>query len=485
MQRFLSQARCGLRGTAAASPQAARAARTLHTAAAANFTAVRRATKTTTAAAPFSRRTASFTLTQRTPSVPFSGARFISSSSSSSAAAAASADAAADAASTVSPELASQVASQLVYAKPLTATADNWLFALPHAAQDLLIYLHEHLPAGWATTWVPTIVIATVIVRSAVFPLAVLQQKNIIGIAMARPEEMDVMKRQQALMAKLNAAGQVMSSQQTLAFKNERDAIRKKYGVSTLRSIIMPLTLMPLFMSMFFGLRTLGYADPSFIEGGMLWFQNLAHLDTGINDIRLRLGPMMLTVGLPLVNSVLIAASVFVNSELSSDTTSTMARFMKKMMYGFAVLSWPFCSSGIPAGVLVYWIVSNIFGMGQAMLLRSDLGRKLFNIPKQPKPLADMDAGFDNLKKMWEQSKQARSGQPAVKVASSAQAINPFESPLLNSQQVQKAQQALAHPMKPIKSTPNVAPQAMNAPSPQATSFYAKTGKNTPSKRNM
>ena len=298
----------------------------------------------------------------------------------------------------------------------------SFLHWLPRGAQEIMIFIHDHLPEALATSWLPTIVVTTLVFRSLVFPLAVMQQKNTAGMSLMKPELKVLAERNAAIKSKYHVAGLQMPVAEMMRQRNEQKALFKKYNCSVSRGLIMPLVLMPTFIAMFTALRTMGYVDPSFLEGGVAWFQNLGALDPGYEDLSVSAGPLRLTLGLPALNAALVALSVKCNTELSAQSNSQMAQFMKKMMYIFAALSWPLCSSGVPAGVLVYWSVSNIYGIVQAAFLRSEFGKKLLGIPHVPTSFAEMDKSFEQMQSLWKQAKN-----PPQRVANTEAAVNPFE----------------------------------------------------------
>lgn len=304
------------------------------------------------------------------------------------------------------------------------------LHVLPETAQSLMMSLHEMMPADvfGLSPWVATIFAASFLVRATVFPFLIIQQRNTVGMTLMRPEMKVIGDRSKAIRDKYAVAGLVMPIEEQMRARAELKALFKKYNCSISRSFVVPLVLTPIFMSMFFALQTLGHVDPTFLEGGMLWFQNLGQLDMAINGMVAQLGPVRFSLGLPLLNSALIALTVKCNTDLTAQTDSRAAEVMKKVMYGFAAISWPFMGSTVPTGVLLYWSMTNLLALVQATFLRSDLGRRIFNIPRVEAPMADLDKSFERLSTMLNKRKAADAA--ANNAASMEQAVNPFDTPV-------------------------------------------------------
>src|SRR5215204_6961142 len=136
---------------------------------------------------------------------------------------------------------------------------------------QVLLYFHEG-PLG--APWWLSIALLTVVVRSVLFPLTVKQVKNMRAMQDLRPE-MDRIRAQ---------------------FPNNRqrqqEEIMKLYQerkVNPLGGCLPVLVQMPIFIGIFYvirqfggytvGGRTIPAMEPSFHEGGILWFQNLSVAD--------------------------------------------------------------------------------------------------------------------------------------------------------------------------------------------------------------
>jgi YidC/Oxa1 family membrane protein insertase len=195
----------------------------------------------------------------------------------------------------------------------------------------VLLYFHQTLGAPW---WL-SIVMLTVIVRSLLFPLTVKQVKSMRAMQDLKPhmdrvraQFKDNRQRQQEEMAKLY----------------------QEQGVNPLGGCLPILVQMPIFIGIFYVIRqfggTPGRTAPeyeSFTQGGILWFQDLAHAD-----------PYYI---LPIISAVTMLAS----TEITAKNVDPQQRWLMRLLpVGFTVFLLNF-----PAGLFMYWITSNLVTLVQ------------------------------------------------------------------------------------------------------------------------
>ena len=190
----------------------------------------------------------------------------------------------------------------------------------------VLLYFHQTLGAPW---WL-SIVMLTVIVRSLLFPLTVKQVKSMRAMQDLKPE-MDRVR-----------------AQYRDNVQKQREEMAKVYqdrGVNPLGGCLPILVQMPIFIGIFYVIRqfggTPGRTDPlypSFTDGGILWFQDLAHKDP--------------TYLLPIISAVTMLAA----TEITSKNVDPQQRWLMRLLpIGFTAFLLSF-----PAGLFVYWITSNL-----------------------------------------------------------------------------------------------------------------------------
>jgi YidC/Oxa1 family membrane protein insertase len=200
---------------------------------------------------------------------------------------------------------------------------------------QVLLYFHEGpLGAPW---WV-SIALLTVVVRSILFPLTVKQVKNMRAMQDLRPE-----------MEKIRA--QFPNNRQ-----RQQEEMMKLYQdrkVNPLGGCLPILVQMPVFIGIFYvirefggyriGDRTVAPTEPTFHEGGILWFQNLSNPDP--------------TYLLPILSAVTMLAA----TEITAKNIDPQQRWLMRLLpIGITVFLINF-----PAGLFVYWITSNLVTLVQ------------------------------------------------------------------------------------------------------------------------
>jgi YidC/Oxa1 family membrane protein insertase len=89
-----------------------------------------------------------------------------------------------------------------------------------------------------------------------------------------------------------------------------------------------------------------GYSEPlypSFREGGILWFQDLSHMD-----------PYFI---LPVLSALTLLAA----TEITAQNVDPQQRWLMRLLpVGITIFLWSF-----PAGLFVYWITSNLVTLAQ------------------------------------------------------------------------------------------------------------------------
>ena len=195
----------------------------------------------------------------------------------------------------------------------------------------VLLYFHQNLGVAW---WL-SIVLLTIIVRSIMFPLTVKQVKSMRAMQDLKPR-MDRVRAQ----FKDNPQRQ----------REEMAKVYQDQGVNPLGGCLPILVQMPVFIGMFYVIRqfggTPGRTPPeyeSFTQGGILWFQDLAHAD-----------PYYL---LPIISALTMLAA----TEITAKNVDPQQRWLMRLLpIGFTVFLLNF-----PAGLFMYWITSNLMTLGQ------------------------------------------------------------------------------------------------------------------------
>jgi len=131
----------------------------------------------------------------------------------------------------------------------------------------------EWLHVGCDLPWWGCILTATVCMRLCVFPLVIVAQRNAAKLANISPEMTDLQNR----MTDARKRGDLMESNQ-LGY--ELQQLMKKKNINPTKNLVPMLGQVPIFMSMFFGLRGMtNLPVESLMNGGTLWFMDLTMSD--------------------------------------------------------------------------------------------------------------------------------------------------------------------------------------------------------------
>src|SRR5215212_8397473 len=200
---------------------------------------------------------------------------------------------------------------------------------------QVLLYFHEG-PLG--APWWLSIALLTVVLRSILFPLTIKQVKNMRSMQDLRPE-----------MERIRA--QYSNNRQ-----KQQEEIMKLYQerkVNPLGGCLPILVQMPVFIGIFYvirqfggytvGGRTVPPTEPTFHDGGILWFQNLSAAD-----------PIHL---LPIISALTMLAA----TEITAKNIDPQQRWLMRLLpIGITIFLFNF-----PAGLFVYWITSNLVTLVQ------------------------------------------------------------------------------------------------------------------------
>ncbi|XP_049872106.1 mitochondrial inner membrane protein OXA1L [Pectinophora gossypiella] len=222
--------------------------------------------------------------------------------------------------------------------------------------QNALEYLHVTLDVPW---W-GAIVIGTLVVRLAMFPLVIISQRNSAKLNNHLPEV-------QMLQLKMTQARQTGNQLEAARYAQEMMLFMKENGLNPLKNMIVPLAQAPLFISFFMGLRGMANCPvESMTYGGMWWFMDLTVPDQYFI--------------LPIITS----ATLWLTIEMGVDGGRLDAQNMQVMRYvlrAIPVIMVPF-TINFPGAILCYWCSSNFISLIQVGFLKIPSVREYFKIPK-------------------------------------------------------------------------------------------------------
>ncbi len=202
------------------------------------------------------------------------------------------------------------------------------------AADWMIQWLHDDAGLGWG--W--SIVALTVIVRLLILPLTIKQIRSMNTLRALQPEIKAIQEKYKDDKQRLQ--------QETMKFYKENQ-------VNPFASCLPLLLQLPVFMSLFFLLKGDEFRQQLEASGetGFLFVSDLAHKATGATLVVL----MVLFVGSQMASTLVMSVSA----------DKTQQRIMLLLPLGFAVLVPNF-----PAGLLIYWITTNLWTLGQSLVVR-------------------------------------------------------------------------------------------------------------------
>lgn len=169
------------------------------------------------------------------------------------------------------------------------------------------------------------IILLTIVIKLILYPLTVKQVKSMKAMQDLQPKMKEMQEKYKGNPEKL---------------QKEMAALYKDAGVNPLSGCLPLIVQMPFLISIFFAIRDFHYEEQF---QSFLWLSNLAHPDP--------------TYILP----VLSAATTYVQQKQTMTDNSQQ----NKMMMIFMPLFIGYISLTFPGGLVLYWVVSNLFQIAQ------------------------------------------------------------------------------------------------------------------------
>ena len=227
--------------------------------------------------------------------------------------------------------------------------AANPLQPLIDFFEAILVFFHDNVGFGWGMA----IVALTVIVRAALLPLTLKQFKSMQNLARVQPEIKKLQEKYKGDKERLN--------QEMMRFYRENK-------VNPFSSCLPILAQLPVFFALFYMLQkdlridicgqTAKPCGDIASSGGaeqFLFINDLTDKATGGVLVTL----IVLYVGSQLLSTILMSTATDRNQKL----------IMYALPFFFVIFVWQF-----PAGLLVYWITTNLWTIVQQAIVRRRLG---------------------------------------------------------------------------------------------------------------
>ncbi len=214
--------------------------------------------------------------------------------------------------------------------------------------KQLILVLHQVLVAlhdlfasmglGSSWTWGLAIIGLTIMVRTILFPLTWRQFSSTQALQAIQPKLQELQRKYKNNREKLN---------------EETMKLYQEHRVNPFASCLPVLLQLPVFFALYYAIRGTSYLDPettrSLGDAAFLWIPHLGNPD-----------PYFILL-------IIYVVTQFISTELTlSPTTEKSQKIMMRSMPIFFV----FFLFRFPAGLFVYWVTTNIWTIGQQIIIR-------------------------------------------------------------------------------------------------------------------
>ena len=251
----------------------------------------------------------------------------------------------------------------------------NPLELLEDPLRALLDFLHENadLTYGWS------IVVLTVIVRLCLLPLVIKQYSSMRRMQMYAPQMKELQQKYKGNRQKLN--------EELMKFYKENE-------INPFSSCLPLVAQLPIFIALYYVLR--GFANDATVSGGDVSFMWV------IPDVRLELTDIGWGA---FVIVAIYGLSQLLSTELSM--TPNMPQSQRRIMRVLPVVVVIFVFQfPVPAGLVLYWMTTNLWTCGQQLVMRHRIGLHL--------------ADPDEVEAMKKKGSRTPAAEPATAVAAVA-----------------------------------------------------------------
>lgn len=210
---------------------------------------------------------------------------------------------------------------------PIFSTLVGWLADMMAWAVQFFYNLTASL--GFPSYGI-AIIILTIVIKVLLLPFALKQIKSMKGMQKIQPKVAALQKKYKNDRAKLSI---------------EMQKLYREHNISPLAGCLPLLIQMPFLVSIFYALQGFQYDSA---HASFLWLSSLASKDP--------------TYVLPILSAVSTWA-------LSAQTAPKNAEGPQKMMTYFMPLFIGYISINFPSGLVIYWVVSNLFQLAQQTIV--------------------------------------------------------------------------------------------------------------------
>lgn len=206
------------------------------------------------------------------------------------------------------------------------------LSPIQNVLEMIIVWLHQNIVSNYGIV----IILLTIIVRLILTPLTITQTRSMARMQKIQPQLKELQKKYKDDKQKLQ--------QETMAFY-------KQNNVNPLAGCLPLILQMPVFFALFQALRNPTEKVTDVVKDFNFLWLNLNERD-----------PYYILV-------ILMVATMFLSTKLST-TDPKQSKFMYLLPVVFGFISWQF-----PAGILVYWVTTNVWSIGQQWIVNKIVKR--------------------------------------------------------------------------------------------------------------
>lgn len=206
------------------------------------------------------------------------------------------------------------------------------LSPIQNVLEIIIVWLHQNVVSNYGIV----IILLTIIVRLILTPLTITQTRSMARMQKIQPQLKELQKKYKDDKQKLQ--------QETMAFY-------KQNNVNPLAGCLPLILQMPVFFALFQALRNPTEKVTDVVKDFNFLWLNLNERD-----------PYYILV-------ILMVATMFLSTKLST-TDPKQSKFMYLLPVVFGFISWQF-----PAGILVYWVTTNVWSIGQQWIVNKIVKR--------------------------------------------------------------------------------------------------------------
>jgi len=229
----------------------------------------------------------------------------------------------------------------------------QFLAPIQNVLEYIVVFLYQNVIDNYGIV----IILLTIIVRLVLTPLTISQTRSMARMQKLQPEIKELQKKYKDDKQKLQ--------QETMEFY-------RKNNVNPLAGCLPLLLQMPVFFALFGALRFPSERVTDVVKNFDFLWMNLNERD-----------PYYILV-------ILMVGTMFLSTKLSTtDPKQSKIMYILPVVFGF--ISWQF-----PSGILVYWVTTNVWSIGQQLIVnrivkrdrgKEDTGKDTTKVELSPEEL--------------------------------------------------------------------------------------------------